>query len=72
MTSTPATAAAIARSLEGMGELPHTITESMDAAACPFLQTAAELGLEGEQLYRIMQTMMAVLAPDQAETSTEA
>jgi hypothetical protein len=64
MSDAPMTAEAIARSLEGMGELPHALTEGMDADACPFLRTAAELGLEGESLYRIMQTLMAVLAPE--------
>ncbi len=64
--------AALVQSLEGFGDLPHEITEGMDASACPFLTTAAELGLEGDQLYRVMQAMMAVLGPEEAGAPTEA
>jgi hypothetical protein len=44
----------LAFSAGSFGSVPHEITEGMDAAACPFLNTAAQLGLEGDSLARVM------------------
>ena len=71
MTSEQPTAMTVAQSLEGFGDLPHAITEGMDASACPFLTTAAELGLEGESLYRVMRAMMAVFSQEGTEGTAE-
>ncbi|MFN0094875.1 MAG: hypothetical protein ACKVVT_08870 [Dehalococcoidia bacterium] len=50
-------------------DVPHQITDDMSADACPFLNMASSLGLEGDSLNRIMRAFFTAfeLSDENAE-----